>query len=249
MLSHFACKNKTEGRKPRHQVNSLLQNRKSKHLANYLMVKRFLLLCQFLQDCCPSRSFSCKYSRGKTLKGICGCKGQHYSHLTPLIKLSPVSWPVLGIMRITESKNLRMVWDGRVPKNHRVSMSHHGQGHLCQGLSTITGKSFFPISNLTLACVSLKPFPCVLAFQAIFQNPPGAPLGAGWGSEVSPEPPLLQLRIPSSPQTSFPSHWRRAHTPVCNTREFTSLILSLGLSAAKFYNIRRQSWSLFTLQH
>lgn len=25
-----------------------------------------------------------------SLKGICGCKGQNYSHLIPLIKLSPV---------------------------------------------------------------------------------------------------------------------------------------------------------------
>lgn len=44
-----------------------------------------------------------------SLKGICGCKGQDYSHLCliPLIKLSPVSRAVLGIMRITEPKYQR----------------------------------------------------------------------------------------------------------------------------------------------
>lgn len=51
---------------------------------------------------------------------------------------------------------------------------HHGEGqhvdlHICQGVTTLRGKSFFLKSHLNLS--SIKSFPLVLSIQALVKSP------------------------------------------------------------------------------
>ncbi|KAM4644409.1 CD48 antigen-like isoform 2-T2 [Amazona ochrocephala] len=88
-------------------------------------------------------------------------------------------------------------------------------GTLCQRLSTLTGKSFFLISNLNFPCLSLNPSPLVQAGQAALvstfpasqaqQKPSSEVVGAVHG--VAYLSPSLQSKV-----SYHEVHWRRNDT-------------------------------------
>jgi len=77
-------------------------------------------------------------------------------------------------------------------------------GNLGQGLTTITVKNSFLISNLNLPSFSLKPSSLVLSPHALVKRPSPAclqaPSGTGSCSKVSLEPSLLQAEQPQLSQ-------------------------------------------------
>lgn len=65
-------------------------------------------------------------------------------------------------------------------------------GSLCQCFTTLTGKNFVLISNLTLFSDGLKPFPLVLSLHALLQSH-STPLGTESGSKIAPESSVFQV--------------------------------------------------------
>ena len=64
----------------------------------------------------------------------------------------------------------------RAPSNLALNPAREGAAtaslaNLGQGLTTLMGKNFFPISNLNLPSFSLEPFPLVLSLHPLVQSP------------------------------------------------------------------------------
>jgi len=64
----------------------------------------------------------------------------------------------------------------RAPSNLALNTARNGAGtaslgNMCQGLTTLTVKSFFCLSNLNLLSFSLKPSPLVLSLHALVKSP------------------------------------------------------------------------------
>ena len=100
----------------------------------------------------------------------------------------------------------------KAPSNLALNTARKGTAttslsNMCQGLTTLTVKNFFPISNLNLPFFSLKPSPLVLSLHTLIKSPSPAllqaPPGTGSCSKVSLEPPLLQAEQPQLFQPSF----------------------------------------------
>ena len=84
----------------------------------------------------------------------------------------------------------------KAPSNLALNPAREGAatasvGNLGQGLTTLTGKNFFPISHLNLPSVSLEPFPLVLSLHLLVKSPSLSFLstlpGTGSCSKVTPE--------------------------------------------------------------
>jgi len=98
----------------------------------------------------------------------------------------------------------------KAPSNLALSTGREGAataslGNQGQGLTTLTGKNFFLISNLSLPSFSLKPSPLVLSLQALCKK---VPLQLSCRllqvlegcSKVSLQPSLPQVEQPQLPQ-------------------------------------------------
>jgi len=67
----------------------------------------------------------------------------------------------------------------KAPSNLALNRAREGAataslGNLCQGLTTLTVKNFFLISNLNLPSFHLKPLPFVLSLHHLLKCPPPA---------------------------------------------------------------------------
>jgi len=76
----------------------------------------------------------------------------------------------------------------RAPSNLALNTAREGAataslGNLCQGLTTLMVKNFFPISKLNLPSFGLEPFPLVLSLHTLVKSPSpsflSAPSGTG----------------------------------------------------------------------
>jgi len=130
---------------------------------------------------------------------------------------------------------LEHLWDGD---------SATSLGSLCQCLTTLSGKTFFPISSLSLSCCNLRPLPLVLRYRSTNVHCPrwSQLLSAGRGLPACPVPRPCDAAaargVSPDPQCYWPCSSWASHPTAPHSSFFPSSFPPLALAGVACH------WSL-----